>query len=819
MALNEEAELEELVRNAGGEADEDQGGGLDLTTLVMVARKSLPWVLLLVALGLLCSWLFLRYTSPIYQSSSILKIDEKTEAGVLGLEGLGKMVEQKQTIAQLSGEIELIKSDLIYRRLRDSLDLEVNYFAEGTVLETELYRASPFKIDYTTKAGGAGQFNTKFGLRFLSPQQIELTYQEAGQEKTEKANVGEVIETAGFRFQIQKTSLFRPTDIERNFYFIIRDDGFINGYLSSNLQVQVVNPDANTISISFTDHNPLKAHDIVNKVDTAYLVEKIQRKQEQSAKTLRYLAEQSDENRRLLRQAEEQLQDYMKQNKLFDAESELGSLTTVLNEQEKERQELQEQLTLLRNLNGQIEQNRFVAVEGVSAEQSIPALAELKAPELTERVSELYGLQLDMNRISNSYTPETQTIKNLQQQITFIKRNIMQLLRQNQQLLQRQLDQMNGKSNELQARLAGLPEIKTQIERLKRPRELYEKYSLLMMDKTLEYNIARAGITADFQVLSPANLPNAPIAPVRTMVYAIGLAAGLVLGLGLIAVRYLLHNTVTNVGELERNTSSPVLGVIPTYDKEKMSVSKLIVDRNPKSAISEAIRSIRTNLEFMASSKKKRLISVTSTISGEGKTFVTVNLAGIIAASDQRVVVLDLDMRKPKVNLAFDAENTKGVSTILIDKHSWQECVQHTSIPTLDFISAGPTPPNPSELIISSRFDDLIEHLYQFYDVIIIDTPPVGLVTDGILIMRKADVPIYIVRANYSKKAFLKNINKLVRANGFTKITTILNDAKASGMYGYGYGYGYGQGYGQGYYEEAQPQTTGVVDKIRKRFS
>ncbi|TGD81447.1 GumC family protein [Hymenobacter wooponensis] len=813
MALNEEADLEELVRGAGGEADEDQGGGLDLTTLVMVARKSLPWVLLLVILGLLSSWLFLRYTSPVYQSTSLLKIDEKTEAGVLGLEGLGKA----PSTSQLSGEIELIKSNLIYRRLRDSLDLEVNYYAEGTVLETELYRAAPFKVEYEVRAGGAGQFNSKFGLHFLSPQQIELTYQEGGQEKSQKAAVGDPIETAGFTFKILQTPLFRPVDTDRSFYFIIRDEGFINGYLSSNLQAQIVNPDANTISIAFTDHNPLKAHDIVNKVDTAYLVEKIQRKQEQSAKTLRYLAEQSEDNRQLLRQAEEQLQDYMKQNKLFDAESELGSLTTLLNSQEEERQKLQEQLSLLRSLNSQIEQNRIIAVEGRSAEQSIPALAEVKAPELTERISELYGLQLEINRISNSYTPATQAIKNLQDQIAFVKRNINQLLRQNQQLLQRQLDQMNGKANELQSRLAELPEIRTQIERLKRPRELYEKYSMLMMDKTLEYNIARAGITADFQVLSPANLPGAPIAPVRTMVYAIGLAVGLVLGIGLIAVRYLLHNTVTNVGELERNTSSPVLGVIPTYDKEKMSVSKLIVDKNPKSAISEAIRSIRTNLEFMASSKKKRLISITSTVSGEGKTFVTVNLAGIIAASDQRVVILDLDMRKPKVNLAFEAENTKGVSTILIDKHSWQECIQHTTIPTLDFISAGPTPPNPSELILSSRFDDLIEHLYQFYDVIIIDTPPVGLVTDGILIMRKADVPIYIVRANYSKKAFLKNINKLVRTNGFTKITTILNDAKTSGMYGYGYGYG--QGYGQGYYEEAQPQAAGVVEKIRKRFS
>jgi capsular exopolysaccharide synthesis family protein len=175
-------------------------------------------------------------------------------------------------------------------------------------------------------------------------------------------------------------------------------------------------------------------------------------------------------------------------------------------------------------------------------------------------------------------------------------------------------------------------------------------------------------------------------------------------------------------------------------------------------------------------------------------------------------------MRKPKVNLAFGAENVKGISTILIEKHTIQECIQHTSIPTLDFISAGPTPPNPSELILSPRFDEVLAELHRSYDVILIDTPPVGLVTDGILIMRKADIPIYIVRANYSKKAFLKNINKLMRANNFTRLCTILNDATSSGLYGYGYGYSYGYGYGQGYYEDVKPNE-GVVTRLRKRFS
>jgi capsular exopolysaccharide synthesis family protein len=201
-------------------------------------------------------------------------------------------------------------------------------------------------------------------------------------------------------------------------------------------------------------------------------------------------------------------------------------------------------------------------------------------------------------------------------------------------------------------------------------------------------------------------------------------------------------------------------------------------------------------MEFlMPSKKKKRIITVTSTVSGEGKTFVSLNLAGVIALSDTKVVILDLDMRKPKIHMAFDEENHAGISTILIGKHKLQDCIRRTTISTLDYIGAGPTPPNPSELILRPELDVLLKELHLYYDVIVIDTPPVGLVTDGILVMKKADLPIYVVRADYSKRYFVKNVNKLVKNNSFSKLSIILNGFKHLSQYGYGYDYSYYQGY------------------------
>jgi capsular exopolysaccharide synthesis family protein len=193
-------------------------------------------------------------------------------------------------------------------------------------------------------------------------------------------------------------------------------------------------------------------------------------------------------------------------------------------------------------------------------------------------------------------------------------------------------------------------------------------------------------------------------------------------------------------------------------------------------------------------------------VSGEGKTFIAVNLGAILALSNAKIVIVDLDMRKPKVHLAFNEEKgTAGVSTILIGKHTINESLRKTSVDNLTFITAGPTPPNPSELILSEEFNQFLAQLKEKFDVVILDTPPVGLVTDGILAMKHADLPIYVVRADYSKKSYAKSINSLSVNNKFANLTAILNSVKSNKNQGYGYGYGYG--YGQGYYDD-EPETS-----------
>jgi capsular exopolysaccharide synthesis family protein len=291
-----------------------------------------------------------------------------------------------------------------------------------------------------------------------------------------------------------------------------------------------------------------------------------------------------------------------------------------------------------------------------------------------------------------------------------------------------------------------LPSKEAQLSRLKRIYDINEKFYSQLLEKKAEFSITKAGIVSNNIILEYAVPQLAPISPNRKIIIAASALVAFLIGFIIVFVKYLFYNEITSLDEINQYTDAALLGIIPKYKKE-IPVSQLLIDKNPKSAISESFRSVRTNLQFISNEPGSKVVAITSTISGEGKTFVAINLAGVLAFSDKKVIIIDLDMRKPKIHLGFNFENLRGMSTILIGKDAFENCINKSSLKNLDFITAGPIPPNPSELILSPLMYQLIEQLKQQYDMIIIDTPPVGIVTDGVEIISKADYPIYIVAA------------------------------------------------------------------------
>jgi capsular exopolysaccharide synthesis family protein len=310
-----------------------------------------------------------------------------------------------------------------------------------------------------------------------------------------------------------------------------------------------------------------------------------------------------------------------------------------------------------------------------------------------------------------------------------------------------------------------------------------------MMQSKSEFEIAQAGSVPDFKILSSASMPASPVSPKRLLIHGIGFSIGLIAALFALGIMYLINNKVTSLKEVEDTLDVPILGVIPSSRQPR--VSPFHVLDNPQSMLSESIRSLRTNLDFFSSASGKKVITITSTISGEGKSFVALNLGAVLAISKKKSIIIDLDMRKPKKILPSNVEPTeKGLSTILIRKNSITECIQQTEIEHLDFIPSGPLPPNPSELLMNGEFSSLIEELKQQYEFVLMDTPPVGLVTDAVFAMRQSDLSIYVVRANYSRSEFLRNVERVMTMNKLTNMAIVVNSLNQAGKnYGYGYYY------------------------------
>ena len=747
---------------------------IDLDKAMTVFTKNLPWITLIFAITLTAAYLVIRWTKPLFESTSELKLDVEANATELGLTTFG----ENNNLNVISGEIELIQSKLFFNKIIDSFDMGISYFTEGNVLNDEKYMSSPFKIDYILK--DAAIYDKRVHIELLDRQRFKVNFASEDMSGAIEYRVGELVTHPLLNFTLQLTDYYNE-DGDTRFFFILNSRSSLISYFEQNLVVEPLNLNANTIKIALRDFNRYKARDLVNIVNSLYLQYSQEEKNRENKQKIEWLNSELKQIETQLEQYENYFENFTIENRTSDLDEDLKNLIIIINELDSQRfglenkiQDIDLFLSALRNNElGEVSYNQFPKF-------------------ISDNIEALNQLALERDRLRLSYTETTFALAKKEIEIERLKTALADNLVKLRQRHQDNIAELIKRKNVLQGDFEKLPGKNTEFNKKKRFFELYEEFYLSLMQSKAEFQIAEAGTTTQFKILSPATLPAAPIRPKKVIIMGIGLVAGFMLSFVFVSLRFVLHNKITTYKELEKNVSTPILGAV-TKTSDKMEVTSLIIDKRPKSAVSEALRSIRTNIEFMLSKDKQRVISVTSTISGEGKTFIAVNLGGIIALSKKKVVVVDLDMRKPRVHLSFDngsrGNNDKGVSTILINKHSIDECIVKTRIANLHYIPAGPTPPNPSELLLNNEFDNLIAHLKENYDLVLLDTPPAGLVTDGILAMQKADLAIYIVRANYSRKAFLKTLERLVKVNQFKNISVILNAVPKTSGNGYGYGY------------------------------
>lgn len=790
---------------------------LDITLFIYIARKNLIWVLFFLTVSIVLANLYLRYNAPVFESTSTIKLG--TEDKATKILSIGKNFGENN-YNQIAGEIELIRSKIIIEKALSKLPLDISYYAQGTVLNHELYKVSPFIVKAIISDSAI--IGTPINIEFTgnNKYQISLTYNESSFSQEFILNKWIKTPFAELKVNVEDPDAvkFQQENFTKGAYhFIINDRNNLFQTYNQSVSVQLLNEQAQTILIKFQDKNSRKAADITNAIAEVFIQYNFEKKAEGIEKTLVFIEEQLNNVNKQLRYSESLIEAFKTGNKILNPEALAGSVLSEIKELKQQKVSLELEEVVLSKLENNLEANKdlgnFISV--ISGNYSDTYLASV--------IKSIATLQEEMeSQIIQGGTLNNQSVKILNAKITSQKRLLLESILNVRKILKEKKNNVAAKIDLFESNFDKLPAKEAEYVRLERLFSINEKFYSLLLEKKAEFSITIAGLVTTNVILDAAVAASTPISPNRKLVLGSYLLIGILISFAIIIIRYLLHNEITNIDDIKKYTNASVLGFIPKY-KEEIPVSQLLIDKNPKSLISEAFRSIRTNLQFISNESGAKIIAISSTISGEGKTFVAINLAGVIAFSGKKVILLDLDMRKPKIHLGFNVENLKGMSTILIDKDKPEDCIHKSALSNLEYITAGPIPPNPSELIISDKMQQLIKYLKTIYDIIVIDTPPVGIVTDGVPVIQNSDYPIYIIRSGFSKKVFIQNINKLIDESKVSKLSVVLNgmeSTKAKYGYGYGnnYGYGYGSygygGYGYGYYEEDAKVKTSFLKSL-----
>jgi tyrosine-protein kinase Etk/Wzc len=743
--------------------------GIDTDKLLSVVRKNKWWILSLFIVCNLLAYLTIRWTKDLFESQSEMKLDIKRDATELGI----KTLVEDQNLNMIAGEIEQIKSKVFFDRVIDSLDIRISYYSIGNVLKDEMYKRSPFLV-YINKIEPV-LFDKPIYFDFRDEESFRIRLKDTG--SFTEGRFGKPISLNGNEFVFARTKFFEQSDAN-DYYFIVNSRASLINYLSKNINVSPLNFNANTISVSFQDNNSLKAYDIVNKVDSLYIAYSNEQKNLANRQKIGWLNNELLQVEKRMQNFETYFENFTLQNKSSDLGQDLKRTIIAINRADSQRFQLAKRMTLLNETIDGINNGKLA----ISYQQR-----NFLPDYLNKKLEDLSRMQQERDRLGLAYNENTFAFRQKEKEMNSLRELVYGQLAELKREWLKTLAELGQTKDRLEKEFATMPDKNTQFSKNQRFYKLYEEFYLSMMQSKAQFEIAQAGNTPDFKILSPATLPTVPISPKKYLILGIGLVAGIVLNFFFIGIVYLINNKITSTQEVEKAVSVPVLGVIPVSTRK--SISEFHVIDNPKSMVSESIRSLRTNLDFFTSGGSKKIITITSTISGEGKSFLAANLSGVLAMSKKKVVLIDLDMRKQKNNsYLLAADPAKGVSTVLIKKNTWQDCIQKTSIEHLHFMPAGPHPPNPSELLLNGEFTALLEELKLDYDFVVIDTPPVGLVTDGIMAMKRSDLSIYVVRANYSKKEFLNNLSRLASIHRLTGLAVVLNALPSSGKsYGYGY--------------------------------
>ena len=787
-----------------GEQSEEQ---VNIQELLFRYLIHWPWFVVSIIICIACAWGYLRLTTPIYNiSATVLIKDEKKGGGAsmssdlekMGLEGF------VSSSSNVDNEIEVLRSKSLAREVVNNLGLFVTYMDEDEFPSKELYHTSPVLVSLThqeaDKLPGRMEINMILQPTGALGVQITVGEKEYRKQFDKLPAVFPTDEgTVAFFANNDTLSAVRPENITKERHitaFINRPFSVSKGYVNS-LSIAPTSKTTSVVVISLENTNTRRGRDYINKLLEMYNINANNDQNEVAQKTAEFIDERIGIISKELGSTEQDLENFKRSAGITDLSSEAQIALTGNAEYEKKRVENQTQINLVMDLQRYMKGNEY---------EVLPSNIGLQDAASAGAIDRYNQMLVERKRLLRTSTENNPTIINLDTSIRAMRTNVQATLDATLKGLQITKEDLAREASRYSRRINDEPTQERQFVSIARQQEIKSGLYLMLLQKREENAITLAATANNVKIIDEALADDNPISPKKTIVYLVALVLGVGLPVGVIYLIGLTKFKIEGRADVEKLTSLPVVGDIPLADEKTGSIA---VFENQNNLMSETFRNVRTNLQFMLENGKN-VILVTSTISGEGKSFISANLAISLSLLGKKVVIVGLDIRKPGLNKVFNIPKKEhGITQYLTNTTAnLMDFVQPSDINKNLFILPGGTvPPNPTELLARGGLEKAIETLKANFDYVILDTAPVGMVTDTLLIGRVADLSVYVCRADYTHKAEFTLINELAENNKLPNLCIAvngldLNSRKYGYYYGYGkYGkyYGYGKRYGYGY--------------------
>ncbi len=785
---------------------EGENESIDLRKLLSRIRINWHWSVLFafLALALAVTWLY--FTAPTYETRSMILIkEEQSKSGNGGLfkgnmellQGLGIV----SGVSNVDNELEILKSYSLMNQVVQDLALNLRFYTEGKPLTTdELYGSTlPFRL--TQQITDISRYNSLNGKAF------KVTLHKTGgflMEDVEggkkyPGKLGVPLELPGIHLLLENNPLVtkwnKPLTLK-----IFNLDGTTIAY-SRRFDAEIPTKQVSIVNLKIKDNIPERGQQVLSQMVRFFIANSIADRNTVSDSTIAFinsrLASATDD----LSQVESRIQNFKQSNNIVDIPTQAQALITNAGAMSKSEADKEVQLSMVNSLI------TFMQQTGNNP-KLVPAALMVDNAVLNPVIDKYNTLLLERERNLMSVTEDNPIIRNIDQQLTGLRANMMSGLHSMQVSTQSGLNSLRRSSGGISSNIGAVPAKEKQFLEFSRQQSIKQELYVFLLQKREEAGLAKSSNMPNARVIDGARTDPGPVSPKAKLILVGSLLLGLLTPLFWSWLKEMVNNRINMKEDIEKRTKAPIIGEISHAKSIKYGTLKVTL--KSRDAVSEQFRILRSNLNYVLTGAKDKVILVTSSIPGEGKTFVSLNLAATLALGNKKVVVLGMDLRKPKLSKLLGLSDAKGISNYLIGSCSLEDIIFHVEDhENLFAIPSGPVPPNPSEILMLPQMQDLIEELRYRFDYIIIDTAPI-VVTDATILSKHADVTLFITRPMLTYKDSIKNIDQLFRTGRLPRINVIVNDinVRKSPYYGYGNYYYYGY-YESGTREKRKKQKKG----------